>query len=216
MIRISAVAIYCTGIAMLASDSAHAELPNVAVIDVAKVFEQYEMTRELELMFDEKRRAIGDQAESRKATIDQMRRALTAFDPASQDFVQREQELMKAEVEFQVWFGYEQQQLKNEHKRWLLLIYRNTQKTVANIATAKEIDLVLTYDRLTEDAPDSVVLRQQILLQKVIYHSEQTDLTDEVLTKLNESFRAQGGIRGIGTPPSVLPSAASDSSSSPQ
>jgi len=48
-----------------------------------------------------------------------------------------------------------------------------------------------------EDAPDSTALRQQILLQKVIYYTDRMDITEEVLTRLNTEYASQnqGGSR---------------------
>lgn len=173
----------------------------IAVIDVAQVFESYDMTRDLESMFNAQRRQLAEEAEQRRSSIEQMRRGLAAFDPASTDFATREQDLIRAEVEFQVWSTHSEQRLKTNHKRWLLAIYRNTQATVSRLSNERNIDLVLTYDRLTEDAPDSVTLRQQILLQKVIYHHSRIDITSEVLNRLNNEYKSTGGIRSLDAPP---------------
>ncbi len=182
---------------LLLAGAAAAADPNIAVIDVARVFEDYDMTRDLETVFDQARQALSDEADSRRGNIDQMRRGLAAFDPESDDYKRREQELIRAEAEFQVWSNIKERQLKADHKKWLLQIYRDTQSTVAAIATDRSIDLVLTFDKLTEDAPDSTALRQQILLQKVIYHSDRMDITDDVLKKLNDAYKARGGIDSL-------------------
>jgi hypothetical protein len=68
------------------------------------------------------------------------------------------------------------------------------------VAERRDISLVLTYDRLADDAPDSMALRQQILLQKVIYHDARVDITDEVLTLLNSAYRNEGGLRSVNLP----------------
>jgi len=170
---------------------------NIAVMDVARIFEDYEMTRDLEALFEDRQRAVSKEAESRRKSIEQMRRALAAFDPTSEDFARREKDLIRAETEYQIWSGYEERRLKTEHKNWLMRIYRRTQKVVGEVARERSVDLVLTYDRLVNDAPDSGALRQQILLQKVIYHSDRVDITNEVLKRLNKQYENQGGIRSL-------------------
>lgn len=184
---------------------------SIAVLDVARIFEQYQMTRDLERLFEEQRRALTAEADKRRESMDQMRRALAAFDPASEDFARREQELVRAEVDFQVWSTYEERKLKTDHKNWLMHIYRNTRGVVADVAKSRGFDLVITYDRLADDAPDSTTLRQQILLQKVIYHSDRVDITEEVLNKLNSAYQSRGSIRslseapGTASPPAATP-----------
>jgi Skp family chaperone for outer membrane proteins len=169
----------------------------IAVLNVARVFEQYEMTRDLESLFDRARRDAADEAERRRGNLEQMRRSLSAFDPDSEDFLRREQELTRNEIDFQVWSKSTDRRLKSDHLRWMKKIYRNTQDTIATLARERNLDLVLTYDELADDAPDSVALRQQILLQKVIYHDARVDITDEVLNRLNTTYRNSGGIRSL-------------------
>jgi len=188
-------------LATAASVNARADDINTAVIDVARVFEEYQLTRDLEAKFDEKRRALAEEAERRHTNIEQMRRGLAAFDPASKDFARREKDLIQEEISFEVWSTYEEKKLKAAHKAWLLHIYDKTRAVISNIAKERKIDLVLTYDKLAEDAPDSVALRQQILLQKVIYHSDRVDITDEVLDRLNKAYRDRGGAKSLGDTP---------------
>lgn len=190
----------------------------IAVLNVARVFEQYEMTRDLESLFDTARRAAADEAEKRRTNTEQLRKALTAFDPGSDDYLQREKEIDRAELDFQVWSKATERKLKSDHLRWMKEIYNNTQAVIAQIAQERSLDLVLTYDALTDDAPDSVALRQQILLQKVIYHNPGKDITDEVLRRLNEAYRKSGGIKTLDAPadkkpgggPAAAPDAATD------
>ncbi|NOX59668.1 MAG: OmpH family outer membrane protein [Planctomycetes bacterium] len=185
------------GSILLATAQVAVAQSKIAVIDVARVFEEYGMTQDLESMFNARRRELADEAKERRTAIEQMRRGLAAFDPSSSDFAVREKDLIRAEVDFQVWSTYSEQKLKMSHKRWLLSIYRNTQAMVQRLATERSYDLVLTYDRLTADAPDSVTLRQQILLQKVIYHHSRIDITTEVLNRLNTEYKSTGGIRSL-------------------
>jgi Skp family chaperone for outer membrane proteins len=177
----------------------------IAALNVARVFELYEMTRDLETLFDQARREAADDADKRRDGIEQQRKALVAFDPVSEDYRRREQELDRAELEFQVWSKSTERRLKGDHLRWMRLIYKNTQEVIAQIAQERSLDMVLTYDELTDDAPDSMALRQQILLQKVIYHDKSRDITDEVLRRLNEAYRKSGGIRSLAAPESSQP-----------
>jgi len=169
----------------------------IAVVDVARIFEQYKLTQDLESSFEQQQRELTSQAEKKRESLDQMRRSLAAFDPTSQDYTKRENEMLKAEVEYQVWSTVEQKRLKSEHQNWLRRIYHDTQRVIGDIARSRGYDLVLTYDRLLEDASDSTSLRQQILLQKVIYYNDQMDITEEVLTRLNSEYASQnqGGSR---------------------
>ncbi len=173
----------------------------IAVVDLARVFDGYRMTKDLEQRFDDRRRVIGDQAESRRYAVEKLLTALQAFDPASKDYAERRDELYRMEFEFKVWLSMEEQRLKDEHMAWLRSIYDDVRHAVAGAAEARGIDLVLTYDELSPDVPDSMSLRREILLKKVLYFSDRVDLTAQVLEGLNETYEKTGGAASLKEPP---------------
>lgn len=180
--------------ALIAQQSAQPPTsPNVAVINLAAVFERYSMTQDLEQMFAERRQNVKTEAQSKQDEISVLRTTLEQFKPGSADFRTREEDLVRGEISFQVWLEIQERRLKNEHKGWLSLIYRNTQAAVAEIAADRRIDLVLTYSDLEEDAPDSVAFKQQILLRTVIYANQRTDLTEQVIEMLDTDYQRRGG-----------------------
>lgn len=160
----------------------------IGVINIAKIFAEYQMTRQLEQRFDEERRAVADDAEKKRQLISEKQQGLAPFKPDSQAYRDRATEITRLQVEYEVELTMREQQLKDAHKQSLLAIYQDVQAAVARIAQQRGIDVVLTYDELDADAPDSNALRQQILLKKVIYSSDQTDLTQVVLNDLNAAF----------------------------
>jgi Skp family chaperone for outer membrane proteins len=184
-----------------AAQDGQASPTRIAVVKLAQVFDGYKMTKDLEQQFDERRRAIGEQAEDRRYAVEKQVAALQAFDPASKDFAERREELRRMEFEFKVWVSMEEQRLKDEHMAWLRRIYDDVRQAVADVSGARGVDLVLTYDELSPDVPDSLTLRREILLKKVLFFSDRIDLTDEVLGTLNESYEKKGGATSLKNPP---------------
>jgi len=71
-------------------------------------------------------------------------------------------------------------------------IYHDIQASVREVAEEKGYDIILASDQLPDAAPDSAQqVRQQILLQKVIYWNPRVDLTGDVVVRLNERYKAQ-------------------------
>lgn len=161
-----------------------------AVLDIATIFEKYDRTAYLEEEFLQKRKFLSEEADRRRQQVETLRKALTdAYKPGTPEYKQKQSELREAEVRFKAWGETEDENLKDAHKQSLLEIYDDVRTVVATLAKEKGIDLVLTYDRLTESAPDSESLRRQILLQKVLYYNPTLDITDAALAALNEQFR---------------------------
>ncbi|MCP4590443.1 MAG: OmpH family outer membrane protein [bacterium] len=169
----------------------------VAVVDLAFIFEKYAMTRDLETAFEERRRRAATEADSRREAMESKRKKLLPLKPDSREFADLEQELTRLQIEFEVWATLQEKSLKEDHKRWLLRIYTNVREVVAKLAVESQIDLVVTYDRLAEDAPDSLALRQQILLQNILYFNDRIDLTQTVLARVNEQYDRDGGAAGL-------------------
>jgi Skp family chaperone for outer membrane proteins len=171
-----------------ASTLALADGPKIGVINLSVAFDKYRLTKDLEAKFDERRRELANEADRRKAEIDVKREALASFKPDTADYKERRDQITELEVRFQVWAGTKDQQLKDSHKEWLLRIYTDIRAAVQKVAQEQGIDLVLTYEDVTEEAPDSKALRQQLLLEKVIYFDTRLDLTESVLNEVNSSY----------------------------
>lgn len=166
---------------------------NIAVVNLTAIFERYQMTRDLEQMFEERRQKVSAEAKDKRENINMLRNAILDIKPGTPDFVRREEELITAEIEFQAWLEIQERRLKEQHKSWLKMIYKNTQQVIAKIAEKNGIDLVLTYNDLEENAPDSVSFKQQILLRSVIYASERSNLTESVIEMLDKEYQRSGG-----------------------
>lgn len=189
--RIAALAIL--GLSVTTTQAAD----NIGVINIADVFDGYQMTTDLERLFQLSEQRIKEESQTRLSELDTRRKELEAFAPGTPDFAERDRALVRLEMEYQVWLGFEQRMLRDEHMRRLVQIYEDTQSAVRSVAESRGIDLVLTYDRLSADAPDSVSMRQQILLQKVIYANDRIDLTQPVLEQLNRAYQERGGIDSL-------------------
>ena len=184
-------------LAGLSATTAAQAAETVGVINIADVFDGYQMTTDLERLFQLSEQKIKEQSQTRLAELDTLRQELEAFAPGTPDFDERYRTLVRSEMEYQVWLSFEQRMLRDEHMRRLVQIYEDTQSAVRGVAESRGIDLVLTYDRLSADAPDSVSMRQQILLQKVIYANDRIDLTQPVLEQLNLAYQERGGIDSL-------------------
>ncbi len=183
---------------VLAAQQPGSQAPtNIAVVNLAAVFEKYQMTRDLEERFGRRREEVKAESRGKQENIALLRNALEQFKPGTADFRQREEELVRSEIEFEVWLEVQERRLKSEHKSWLESIYRNTQEVVARIAAQRGIDLVLTYNDLEEDAPDSLAFKQQILLRTVIFASPRTDVTAPVIETLDAEYRNSGGTAAL-------------------
>ncbi|MCK4659628.1 MAG: OmpH family outer membrane protein [Phycisphaerae bacterium] len=189
--------VICGAFTMPGRASAQEKNVNVAVVNLSHLFERYVMTKDLEAKFEGWRTATAAEAEKKRSAVESRRKDLVALKPESKQFDELEQEITRMEIEYEVWVTQQEKAIKNNHKRWLMRIYKDVREAVAAIALDAKIDLVLTYEQLTEDVPDSNALRQQILLQKIIYFDNRIDLTQAVLARINQKYEKAGGAANL-------------------
>ncbi len=208
MIRIATISMALASTVVAQPGAQRSPSPNIAVVNLTAVFDRYQMTRDLEQLFDERRQSVGAEAQKKRDDINMQRNALRDVRPGTADFTVREDDLIRAEVEFQAWLEIHERRLKNQHKNWLQAIYADAQAVVARLAAERGIDLVLTFNELQEDAPDSMAFKQQILLRSVLYASDRVDLTARVLEMLDAEYQRRGGAATLQTraaPPTPAP-----------
>jgi hypothetical protein len=124
-------------------------------------------------------------------------------------------DILQAEAEYKVWLEMEDVRLKSEHMAWLRKIYDDVRAEVAAVAKESGYDLVLTYDELSQDIPDSAALRREIVMKKVIFSSDRIDITDTVLARLNQTFEQKGGLQSQGPPPVTVDKTATEIPATP-
>ena len=166
----------------------------IAVVNLARIFEEFDMVKDLEAKFDESRREVGAEADARRQAISIKRQELEAFPEDSSDYAARNKDLTRMEFEYKLWLATEEQTLKDRHKRWLEDIYTRTRKAVEQLAAERKIDLVITIDEGPLEAPDSITMRQEIMLRKVLFATPSVNLTDDLLERLNREYEQSGGI----------------------
>ena len=120
--------------AWAAGDDRNDSPPAIGVVEIAQVFEGYQMTRDLEERFDARQRSIRAEADNRREAMEKQLASLEAFDPASKDHAERREGLQRMQFEFRVWLEMEEQRLKEEHMLWLRMIYDDVCRAVAQAA----------------------------------------------------------------------------------
>ncbi len=173
----------------------------VAVVNIPVISEKYQKTTDLEVRFEAIRRELNNQRDAMREKIERLQRTLREeLKPGTDAFIQRQKELIMSEAELQ-WF-VESESIKVEKGLADALrgIYNDIQSTVREVAEDSGIDIVLSSDRLPKSSPESSAqMRQQILLQKVVYFSPRLDITNEVVTRLNARYQSLKRRSGVGS-----------------
>ena len=165
----------------------------VAVVNVPLVSERYQKTADLEAQCETIRHGLNDQREALRDRIERTSRSLQEeLKPGTPEFRARRKELAMLEAELQWFVESEGKKIEGDLAASLLLIFADIQAVVREVAAEKGIDVVLSADQMADANPETPMqVRQQIVLQKVLYWSPRVDLTSEVIERLNAKYGAE-------------------------
>lgn len=184
--------------------------PSVAVVRVPEISEKYAKTSDLEAQFDTLRKAFAERRDDLKRRIEAANRSLQEeLRPGTDEFRERRRQVAIMDAELQAFTETEGEKLEAGLSASLRSIFVDIQAAVQEIAMEKNIDVVLAADQLPPESPSSTTqMRQQILLQKVLYWNPQVDVTSEVIERVNARYKAAGGAASIAAAAAPPPPAA--------
>lgn len=170
---------------LMANPTAVAVVDMQVVFDGAKILDQYRAQQQA------KAEQLKAEQDSRRKDISAMQYDLEALDAGSDQFKKLQEDLSYKAMEFESWVRF--QQAKNQHEQGLQLhkLYRDTRTVVAQVAQEQGYDLVVVQDstnEITWQQPSE--LQAQIQLRKVLYASDAIDITQDVITRLNNMHSA--------------------------
>ena len=173
----------------------------VAVVNVPEVSGRYDRTTDLEAKFELRRRAYQEKRDEMRDRLERNGRALQEqIKPGTVEFETRRKELVLLEAELNYFVETEGQQIEHELALSLLDIFRDIEQAVKAEAEAKGLDIVLAADQLPSEPPKaSNQVRQQIVLQKVMYWRPEVDIPDDVVNRLNSTYASRKTNSGSAT-----------------
>lgn len=176
-----------------AQNQAKAEKTAVAVVNVAELIAKCQQNVDFQAEVEKRQVKLRQEQKGKELKINQLRNDLDLVGTAAER-QKKEREITKALYEFQAWQQIEQQNMLREQRTFLIELYGVIDEAVEAIAKREGYDLVL-FDTPTPDFaklnPDQLV--QVIGNRRVVYRSENINLTKIVLEKLNRDHQNRGG-----------------------
>lgn len=165
----------------------------VAVVNIPQASERYQKRIDLESQFEAKRKELSAKKDDLKQKVDRSTRSLQEeLKPGTEAYRDRARELAMQRAELEFFMESESQRIEVELADTLRAIFDDIVAVTRQVAEQRGIELVLSADNLPQgQAENPTQMRQQIVLQKVLYWRPEIDLTEEVVTRLNEQYKAK-------------------------
>lgn len=167
----------------------------IATLDVVRIFNECAQIQDLNSMMKEEAEDFTKEASQRRKVIEEKQLELSAFKPGTVDFELRRKDLIRMNIEANVWLKVSEQVIEQEKFDWTRIVYENALQASAEMAREKGFEIVV---QSTDFKPGEIeqnisTLRRVIQDRAVIYRSPQVDLTDAVIRRLDRDYQAAGG-----------------------
>ncbi len=160
----------------------------LAAVSVEEVWLNIDDREEMVAEMKGRREEVLREQEKRAKDIKNLEQDLEWLPAGSDDQKKKQAEVEEAAWNYQAWLKYQENMLLREEKNRYELLYRKTLDAVSEVAEANGIDIVIfkekelpSFKRLTKAAQVLALIGNR----KVLYCRDELDITDLVITRMN-------------------------------
>jgi len=173
----------------------------IAVLDLVRVFNETAQIMDLNDKIRQKNEDYSKEASQRKKVMEDRQLELTAFKAGTPDYEARRKNLIRMNIEANVWLKVSEQEIDQMRFDWTKVVYEKAMKVAADVAKESNFDLVM---QKTEWKPAEIeqslqTLRRVIQDRTVIYNHPESDISDTVVQRMDREYKAAGGKSTLGT-----------------
>lgn len=177
----------------MSSGNGAASNGRTAVVNLYRIFDETRQIADLNEKIRSQETEFRAEAERRQKVIEEKQTTLAnAFRPGTPDHETRRKELVRLNIEFNVWGQTTESDIERTKYEWTKLIYEESLKIVDQIANERGYDVVLQnkqYSPMLVD-PNVTAMRRVIQDRTVVFYRNDVDITDEVIRRMNDAYQA--------------------------
>jgi Skp family chaperone for outer membrane proteins len=159
----------------------------IAVVSIRRIFENCRKNTQRQEEMEAERKKIVAELERILSEANAFRADMETRKPGSTDYVNLMREAMEKEALLDAKEKFYQQDLTSREQRWREQLYLEVIATVGNVAKQKGLDLVLAKEENQFPAANPNELLLTIKTNKVLFHTDQMDITNEVLAAMDKA-----------------------------
>ncbi|MBE3070260.1 MAG: OmpH family outer membrane protein [Planctomycetes bacterium] len=169
----------------------------VGVVDLVEVTNNFERTKDASADLQVEQANLKAASEPKVKALEDIRLKRDGFNKGTKEWEQLDEQTLKTEVELRNWLGMEQVKIERRHRDVLLEMYREIAAVTERLAKQKGLDMVFTQAFLSPPQIDVDKskgledLKNRIIGQRIIYPTDVTELTQDVLKILNAEYKAK-------------------------
>ena len=164
----------------------------VAVVDIKKVFDQYQPFQAKMEQLRQERKTLQEQNVAKRRNLANRIKQLQQLKPTSQEYKQLEAELAREESSIATSAKLVHADLLRREAREHYYAYQQVIAAIARVCQKHNISLVLHYDSAPIDPANPTSILKGI--NRVVVYQQRLDITGLVLQELNQVAQAPQGV----------------------
>jgi Skp family chaperone for outer membrane proteins len=158
----------------------------VGIVSIRRVFEASKRNTQWQDEMESHRKQIVAELEKQSSAIKAIRADMETRKPDSTDYQNLLREMMEKNTLLEAKEKFHQQDLAMKEQRWTETLYLDTSEAAAKVAKEQGLDLVLAKDENQFPAATANELMMIIKTSKIMYSSDELDITDEIVKVLDK------------------------------
>lgn len=161
----------------------------VAVCDVQVVFDSLEEKSQVEADLQSVVEKLQQQGQEREQKTKDLRFDLEILAKGSDAFKKKIEEIERALMELRVFQGLRSLRVNRERTLRTQYLYRKMSNAIGRVATENDYGIVLFKERPVDFSKTKAeALNAVINMRKILWSSDELDLTQQVIQKMNNEF----------------------------
>src|SRR4051812_30916351 len=191
---LSALAAVMIAAIAFAPARALAQTGKIAVANPARIFNELQETKDLKVAIETERGQLEKMEIEKRAQIKDLQGRRDQLKSDSAAWADANRDLMQKGIEFEVWGRTQQANMQSRQKIQMMNLFLKITTTVQEVATSKQIDLVIAEQRpefpenLDQLNPDQ--LRALINSRNVLFAATTVDISNDVIAAMDAKYKA--------------------------
>jgi len=169
---------------------------NVAVCNPLEAMRLSQEYRDVVGQITSNRKAITVEAETKKNEITQLQQQLGIMMPSTEEYANKNKEVLQKTIEFRVWVELHQRELDRQQKTQTKAMFDKVLAAIKTVAANEKLNLVIADqhadipEKLDDIEPD--VLNRLIVQWNILFHDTNLDITQKVVIELDKQYGPAG------------------------
>lgn len=160
----------------------------LGVVDLNSVFEKYEKRKNFDAQLKEQEKKYQKIINDKKKELVSLSEKIQLLDLGSEARKRDEEAFEKKNIELESYAKFAEKSLMKKYKDYFENLYTEVCKEVENIGKLEQYDLIIKKEEPELQSGGISELQFKVGIKAVLYHSEEVDITNQVINTLNKKY----------------------------